>query len=118
MAPGYKNRDARKKGDKAGKSGGFQSLGLSKDVFKAVMKMGYKVPTPIQRKTLPIAISGRDVVAMARTGETSISVKLLPYYGDLKPRSSAYQGPERRLPSLSRCLRGSRNILHASESVR
>lgn len=32
------------------------------------MRLGYKVPTPIQRKVLPIALSGRDIVAMARTG--------------------------------------------------
>ncbi|KAG7258077.1 hypothetical protein CRUP_008303 [Coryphaenoides rupestris] len=37
------------------KSGGFQS-------------MGYKVPTPIQRKTIPVILDGKDIVAMARTG--------------------------------------------------
>ena len=58
--------------DKYGKTGGFQSLGLSKEIFRAIMKMGYKVPTPIQRKTLPLAMSGRDVVAMARTGSKFI----------------------------------------------
>ncbi len=30
--------------------------------------MGYKVPTPVQRKTLPLALGGADVVVMARTG--------------------------------------------------
>ena len=32
------------------KSGGFQSMGLSYNVYKGIMKCGYKVPTPIQRK--------------------------------------------------------------------
>ncbi len=53
---------------KAGKSGGFQSMGLSAGILGGIMKMGYKVPTPIQRKALPVALSGRDIVAMARTG--------------------------------------------------
>jgi ATP-dependent RNA helicase DDX54/DBP10 len=35
---------------KKNKSGGFQTFGLSPPVFKAIMKRGYKVPTPIQRK--------------------------------------------------------------------
>lgn len=36
---------------KTGKrSGGFQAMGLSFPVLKGVLKRGYKVPTPIQRK--------------------------------------------------------------------
>ena len=50
------------------KSGGFQSLGLSPLVYRGVMRLGYKVPTPIQRRALPIALSGKDLCAMARTG--------------------------------------------------
>ena len=54
---------------KKAKSGGFQSMGLSSNILGGIMKMGYKVPTPIQRKALPIALTGRDLVAMARTGQ-------------------------------------------------
>lgn len=32
------------------KSGGFQAMGLSFPVLKGILKRGYKVPTPIQRK--------------------------------------------------------------------
>ncbi|VDP45695.1 unnamed protein product [Schistosoma margrebowiei] len=32
------------------KSGGFQSMGLSTATFNGIMKKGYKIPTPIQRK--------------------------------------------------------------------
>lgn len=32
------------------RSGGFQGMGLSFPVLKGVLKRGYKVPTPIQRK--------------------------------------------------------------------
>lgn len=34
------------------KSGGFQAMGLSFPVLKGILKRGYKVPTPIQRKVL------------------------------------------------------------------
>lgn len=50
------------------KSGGFQGMGLSFDILKGITKRGYKVPTPIQRKTIPLILEGRDVVAMAKTG--------------------------------------------------
>ena len=42
-----------KQNKKNKKSGGFQSMGLSQEVFRGVMKQGYKVPTPIQRKVSP-----------------------------------------------------------------
>lgn len=49
-------------------SGGFQAMGLSYPVIKGITGRGYKVPTPIQRKTIPLILEGRDVVAMAKTG--------------------------------------------------
>ena len=39
-------------------SGGLQSMGLSHEVWKGVIKKGYKVPTPIQRKTVPLIMDG------------------------------------------------------------
>ena len=73
---------------KASKGGGFQSLGLSPQVFKGVMAMGYKVPTPIQRKALPMVLSGRDVVAMARTGSGKTAAFLVPMLEKLKEHSA------------------------------
>lgn len=32
------------------RTGGFQSMNLSFNVLKGVLKRGYKIPTPIQRK--------------------------------------------------------------------
>lgn len=67
--------------------GGFQHLGLSPLVFRGVMAMGYKVPTPIQRKSLPIVLSGKDVVAMARTGSGKTAAFLIPMLEKLKEHS-------------------------------
>ncbi len=41
-----------KQNKKKKKSGGFQSMGLDRDVFRGVVKKGYRVPTPIQRKVI------------------------------------------------------------------
>jgi ATP-dependent RNA helicase DDX54/DBP10 len=70
------------------KSGGFQSMGLSHAVMKGVLRKGYKVPTPIQRKTIPLILDGKDVVAMARTGSGKTAAFLLPMFERLKTHSA------------------------------
>ncbi|CAI8617478.1 unnamed protein product [Vicia faba] len=58
--------------------GGFETMGLNPNVFRGVRRKGYKVPTPIQRKTMPLILSGVDVVAMARTGSGKTAAFLVP----------------------------------------
>lgn len=43
-----------------------------------IMAMGYKVPTPVQRKSLPVSLAGADVVVMARTGSGKTAAFLIP----------------------------------------
>nr|XP_060641416.1 ATP-dependent RNA helicase DDX54 [Anolis sagrei ordinatus] len=78
----------RAQNKKKKKSGGFQSMGLSYPVFKGVMKKGYKIPTPIQRKTIPVILDGKDVVAMARTGSGKTACFLIPMFEKLKAHSA------------------------------
>ncbi|PSN39512.1 ATP-dependent RNA helicase DDX54 [Blattella germanica] len=89
--PGEDNKNTdetskRKKHVGGKKSGGFQGMGLSFPVLKGVQKRGYKIPTPIQRKTIPLVLEGRDVVAMARTGSGKTACFLIPLFEKLKAR--------------------------------
>ncbi|RUS25867.1 P-loop containing nucleoside triphosphate hydrolase protein [Jimgerdemannia flammicorona] len=81
----HENQAAKRKKKK---SGGFQSMGLSHPIFKAVLHKGFKVPTPIQRKTVPIIMQGLDVVAMARTGSGKTAAFLIPMLEKLKSHSA------------------------------
>ncbi|XP_061458852.1 ATP-dependent RNA helicase DDX54 [Rhineura floridana] len=78
----------RAQNKKKKKSGGFQSMGLGYPVFKGIMKKGYKIPTPIQRKTIPLILDGKDVVAMARTGSGKTACFLIPMFEKLKVHSA------------------------------
>ncbi|KAL2892263.1 putative DEAD-box ATP-dependent RNA helicase 29 [Bienertia sinuspersici] len=63
---------------KKSKSGGFESLNLSYNVYRAIKRKGYRVPTPIQRETMPLILAGADVVAMSRTGSGKTAAFLIP----------------------------------------
>jgi ATP-dependent RNA helicase DeaD len=46
----------------------FSDFDLSSEVLKAISAMGFEEPTPIQGKTIPIVLTGRDVIGQAQTG--------------------------------------------------
>lgn len=56
----------------------FSDLGLSDNVLKAVMEIGYKNPTPIQEKAIPIVLMARDLVGLAQTGTGKTASFTLP----------------------------------------
>ncbi len=47
---------------------GFSTLGVAPALLSALERMQHVTPTPIQAQTIPIAISGKDVVGIAQTG--------------------------------------------------
>ena len=46
----------------------FKELKLSKDVLKGIEKMGYVNPSPIQEKSIPLLLKGKDIIGQAQTG--------------------------------------------------
>ncbi len=56
----------------------FEDLGLSPELLRAVRETGYDEPTPIQKKTIPYALMGRDVLGTAQTGTGKTAAFLLP----------------------------------------
>ena len=47
---------------------GFAALHLQPETEKALQKMGFAAPTPVQEQTIPVMTEGRDVIAKAPTG--------------------------------------------------
>jgi ATP-dependent RNA helicase RhlE len=56
----------------------FIDLGLSEPLLKAVSEKGYTVPSPIQAKTIPVILQGKDVLASAQTGTGKTAGFTLP----------------------------------------
>jgi ATP-dependent RNA helicase DDX54/DBP10 len=70
------------------KSGGFESMNLIPVLFRAIKRKGFNVPTPIQRKTIPLILAGTDVIACSKTGSGKTAAFVLPLINRLKEHSS------------------------------
>ncbi|GAB1217999.1 ATP-dependent RNA helicase dbp10 [Aspergillus terreus] len=81
---------ANLKGRTVKKGGGFQAMGLNANLLKAITRKGFSVPTPIQRKTIPVIMDDRDVVGMARTGSGKTAAFVIPMIEKLKSHSSKF----------------------------
>jgi ATP-dependent RNA helicase DeaD len=57
---------------------GFDSLGLNPQLVKALNALGYEEPTPVQRETIPLLLSGTDLIAQAATGTGKTAAFALP----------------------------------------
>ena len=56
----------------------FAEFDLHVDLLKAIAQSGYRTPSPIQARTLPFALEGRDVVGQAKTGTGKTAAYLIP----------------------------------------
>ena len=56
----------------------FQDLRLNDPITRALAEEKYLTPTPIQVQTIPIVMSGRDVIGIAQTGTGKTAAFALP----------------------------------------
>ena len=56
----------------------FSILGLSKQILDALESQGYSDPSPIQKKSIPIVLEGKDLMAAAQTGTGKTAGFTLP----------------------------------------
>jgi ATP-dependent RNA helicase DeaD len=56
----------------------FGELGLGPQLLKALDKLGYEEPTPIQREAIPPLLAGRDLLGLAATGTGKTAAFALP----------------------------------------
>ena len=73
-------KDEKSKSKDQAKSGSFQSMALSRPILRGLAAVGFSDPTPIQAKTIPIALLGKDIVGGAVTGSGKTAAFLVPIF--------------------------------------
>jgi len=70
---------------------GFSSLGLSKPMLRALRRISYVNPSPIQAELIPEALDGCDVIGQAKTGTGKTAAFGIPILEMLEARG---RGPQ------------------------
>ena len=69
----------------------FSDLGLTPTLLAAVTAVGYEAPTPIQARTIPALLAGRDVIGQAQTGTGKTAAFGIPIVEKIDPSSNHVQ---------------------------
>ena len=73
-------------------SSDFDKLQLSEELQKGIRKAGFKKMTPIQKKAIPVLLSGRDVIGQAQTGTGKTAAFGIPLLVKVDPSKPFIQG--------------------------
>src|SRR5258708_30310528 len=78
----------------------FEELSLPEFLGKALKKMNFVKPTPVQAQAIPVGLSGKDVIASAQTGTgktAAFAIPLLAYLENNKDKTALVMTPTREL---------------------
>jgi len=70
----------------------FTEIGIIKPILKALEAEGYKNPTPIQQKSIPILLKGKDLLGCAQTGTGKTAAFAIPIIQHLYLNSNNEKG--------------------------
>ncbi|MDQ0189735.1 DEAD/DEAH box helicase [Alicyclobacillus cycloheptanicus] len=70
----------------------FSDLALSEPVMQSLQDMGFESPTAIQAETIPVALTGRDIIGQAQTGTGKTVAFGIPLVEKVDVDDDAIQG--------------------------
>jgi ATP-dependent RNA helicase DeaD len=65
----------------------FEAFALEPTVLDAIRELGYQNPTPIQEKSIPLILEGKDLIALAETGSGKTAACSIPICHKVDPKS-------------------------------
>lgn len=69
----------------------FTDLNLAPAVIKAVKEVGYEQPSPIQAQSIPVLLSGANLLGTAQTGTGKTAAFALPLLSNIDPKQKTPQ---------------------------
>jgi ATP-dependent RNA helicase DDX6/DHH1 len=53
----------------------FEEFLLKRELLMGIFEKGFERPSPVQEETIPIALTGRDILARAKNGELAAAAR-------------------------------------------
>lgn len=76
----------------ATKGNEFEDYCLKRDLLKGIFEKGWESPSPIQEASIPIALTGRDILARAKNGTGKTGAYTIPVLEQIDPSRDVIQG--------------------------
>ncbi|KAI9724586.1 MAG: DExD/H-box ATP-dependent RNA helicase dhh1 [Chrysothrix sp. TS-e1954] len=69
----------------------FEEFLISRELQKGIFEAGFEKPSPVQEEAIPVALTGRDVLARAKNGTGKTAAFVIPTLEQVDSKNSAIQ---------------------------
>lgn len=69
----------------------FEDFRLKRDLLMGIFEAGFEKPSPIQEEAIPVAVTGRDILARAKNGTGKTAAFVIPTLEKVKPKVNKIQ---------------------------
>ncbi|PQE14417.1 hypothetical protein CJF30_00007018 [Rutstroemia sp. NJR-2017a BBW] len=69
----------------------WEDFTINRDLLMGIFEAGFEKPSPIQEEAIPVALTGRDILARAKNGTGKTAAFVIPALQKINPKSSKIQ---------------------------
>ncbi|KAL4959980.1 P-loop containing nucleoside triphosphate hydrolase protein [Aspergillus stella-maris] len=69
----------------------FEDFYIKRELMMGIFEAGFEKPSPIQEETIPVALTGRDILARAKNGTGKTAAFIIPTLERINPKSTKTQ---------------------------
>ncbi|PNS21280.1 ATP-dependent RNA helicase dhh1 [Sphaceloma murrayae] len=69
----------------------FEDFYIKRELMMGIFEAGFEKPSPIQEETIPVALTGRDILARAKNGTGKTASFVIPTLERVNPKNSKIQ---------------------------
>jgi ATP-dependent RNA helicase DDX6/DHH1 len=77
----------------ATKGNEFEDYFLKRELLMGIYEKGFERPSPIQEESIPISLTGRDILARAKNGTGKTAAFCIPVLEKVDTSKNVIQGP-------------------------